>query len=108
MIVTPVAPVSGIARPAVVSALEPIQLKLLPESGHPALEVDGTVVRRMQPGETLDVRLRPQAGLVVRLDADRYQRRSAIKLSLMDLPFLPDEMRDLAPATDAVSLAAEE
>jgi NAD+ kinase len=32
----------------------------------------------------------------VRLDRDRYQRRNQVKLSLLDLPFLPDELRDLA------------
>jgi NAD+ kinase len=34
----------------------------------------------------------------VRLDPTRYQRRSGIKLSLLDLPFLPEEMRGLLPA----------
>ena len=52
----------------------------------------------MHPGEALEVRLRPRAGLVVRLDPERYQRRSGVKLSLLDLPFLPDEMRDLLRA----------
>ena len=33
----------------------------------------------------------------VRLDSDRYQRRNQVKLSLLDLPFLPDELRALAP-----------
>jgi NAD+ kinase len=107
VIVTPVAPVAGIARPTVVSATEPVRLRLLEESGRPALAVDGRVSRHMEPGDHIEVRLRPRAGMVVRLDADRYQRRSAVKLSLMDLPFLPDEMRDLA-AVDPVSLAAEE
>ena len=51
----------------------------------------------MEPGEALEVRLRPQAGLVVRLDPERHQRRSGVKLSLLDLPFLPEEMRDLLP-----------
>ena len=37
---------------------------------------------------------------MVRLDPERYQRRSGVKLSLMDLPFLPEEMRDLLPAGD--------
>ena len=98
MIISPVAPISGISRPAVISAAEPIRLALLENSGRPALQVDGTIVRRMQPGETLEVRLRPRAGLLVRLDPVRYQRRSEVKLSLLDLPFLPEEMRDLLPA----------
>jgi NAD+ kinase len=98
VIISPVAPISGISRAAVVSAAEPIALVLLEGSGEPALQVDGTIARRMQPGEALEVRLRPQAGLVVRLDPERYRRRSGVKLSLLDLPFLPEEMRDLLPA----------
>ena len=100
MIISPVAPISGISRPAVISAAEPISLELLEGSGEPALQVDGTITRRMQPGEALEVRLRPRAGLVVRLDPERYQRRSGVKLSLLDLPFLPEEMRDLLPVGD--------
>jgi len=61
----------------------------------------------MQPGDTLEVRLRPRAGLVVRLDPDRYQRRSVVKLSLLDLPFLPGEMRDLLPRGDRVALTLD-
>jgi NAD+ kinase len=97
MIVSPVAPISGISRPAVISADEPITLALVEGSGQPALQVDGTITRRMLPGEALEVRLRPRAGLVVRLDPERYQRRSGVKLSLLDLPFLPEEMRDVLP-----------
>jgi NAD+ kinase len=102
VIVSPVAPISGISRPAVISAAEPITLELMDGSGQPALQVDGAIQRRMQPGEALEVRLRPRAGLVVRLDPERYQRRSGVKLSLLDLPFLPDEMRDVLPGANAV------
>src|SRR6185312_16264336 len=97
VIISPVAPISGISRPAVISAHEPIALALLEGSGQPVLQVDGTVRRRMQPGEALEVRLRSRAGLVVRLDPERYQRRAGVKLSLLDLPFLPQEMRDALP-----------
>ena len=107
VVISPVAPISGISRPAVISAAEPIGLALLESSGRPALQVDGTIRRRMQPGETVEVRLRPRAGLVMRLDPERYQRRSEIKLSLLDLPFLPDEMRDALPGGDPVALGLE-
>jgi NAD+ kinase len=107
LIVSPVAPIAGIARTAVISAAEPISLALSEDSGRPALQVDGTIARRVQPGETLEIRLRPRAGLVVRFDPDRYQRRSSIKLSLLDLPFLPDEMRDLLPGREPAALPAE-
>ena len=97
VVISPVAPISGISRAAVISAAEPIALALLEGSGQPALQVDGTIMRRMQPGEAFEIRLRPRAGLVVRLDPERHQHRSAVKLSLLDLPFLPEEMRDLLP-----------
>jgi NAD+ kinase len=107
VVISPVAPISGISRAAVLSAAEPIALELLEGSGRPALQLDGTIVRRMQAREALEVRLRPRAGLVVRLDPERYQRRSDVKLSLLDLPFLPEEMRDLLPAGDPVALTLD-
>jgi NAD+ kinase len=107
VIVSPVAPISGISRAAVISAHEPIGLELLEGSGQLALQVDGTIVRRMQPGEALSVRLQPRAGLVVRLDPERYRRRSAFKLSVLDLPFLPEEMRDVLPGGDPVALTPD-
>lgn len=107
VVISPVAPISGISRAAVISAAEPIALALLDGSGQPALQVDGTIMRRMRPSEALEVRLRPRAGLVVRLDPERYQHRSAVKLSLLDLPFLPEEMRDLLPGGDPVALTAD-
>jgi NAD+ kinase len=101
LVISPVAPISGISRAAVISAHEPLALALLDGSGQPALQVDGTITRRMRPGEALEFRLRPRAGLVVRVDPERYQRRSQVKLSLMDLPLLPDEMRDALRADPA-------
>jgi NAD+ kinase len=97
MVISPVAPISGISRAAVISAAEPIVLLLEEGSGRPALQVDGTIMRRMEPGEALRVHLRPRAGLVVRLDPERHERRSNVKLSLLDLPYLPEELRDLDP-----------
>jgi NAD+ kinase len=107
VIISPVAPISGISRPAVISAAEPIGLALVEGSGRPVLQVDGRIVRRMQPGDALEVRLRPRAGLVVRLDPERYQRRAGVKLSLLDLPFLPQEMRDALPGRDPVALTLD-
>ena len=92
VIISPVAPISGISRPLVISAAERVALALLEDSGQPALQVDGTIRRRMQPGEALEVRLRQRAGLVVRLDPELHLRRRGVKLSLLDLPFLPEEM----------------
>ena len=96
MVVAAIAPMAGISRPLVTSADEPLRLTLQQDSGCPAIEVDGRILRRTEPGEALDVRLKPGCGQVVRLDSDRYQRRNQVKLSLLDLPFLPDELRELA------------
>lgn len=107
MVISPVAPISGISRPAVISAAEPIAVELVDGSGQPALQLDGAIMRRVQPGEPLEVRLRPRAGLVVRLDPERYQRRSVVKLSLLDLPFLPEEMRHVLPGGAPVALTPD-
>jgi NAD+ kinase len=97
LIVSVAAPMAGISRPLVVSGGEPIRLTVFEDSGEAAMEADGRVLRRVRAGATLDVRWRPRAGQVVRLDPERHHRRSQVKLSLLDLPFLPDELRDLVP-----------
>ena len=97
VVVAPLAPLAGISRPMVTAVEESIRFSLQAGSGCPAIEVDGTMHRRTEPGEALDVRLMTGCGQVVRLDSDRYQRRNQVKLSLLDLPFLPDELRELAP-----------
>jgi NAD+ kinase len=96
VVVAPLAPLAGISRPMVISIEERIRLTLQPGSGRPAIEVDGTMHRRTHAEEALDVHLMRGCGQVVRLDRDRYQRRNQVKLSLLDLPFLPDELRELA------------
>jgi NAD+ kinase len=103
MVVSAVAPIAGISRAVVISGHEPLELSLLERSGRLVLQVDGTIGRRIGPGEELVFRLRPRAGLVVRLDPERHQRRTGVKLSLMDLPFLPEEMRDRLADHDALS-----
>src|SRR6185312_14694793 len=45
VVISPVAPISGISRPAVFSAAEPLTLELQESSGEPVLQVDGTIVR---------------------------------------------------------------
>ena len=107
LIVSPVAPISGISRSAVISAAESITLCLAEGSGQPVLQLDGTIRRQVKPGDELEIRLRPRAGLVVRLDPERYQRRSGAKLSLLDLPFLPEEMRDVLPGGDRVAVTLD-
>jgi NAD+ kinase len=105
VVVAPLAPLAGISRPMVTAADEPIRLMLEPGSACPAIEIDGAMLRRTEAGESLDVRLNLGCGHVVRLDSDRYQRRNQVKLSLLDLPFLPDELRELAAGSAEPPLA---
>jgi NAD+ kinase len=93
MLVTPASPMSGISRPIFLSEDEPVRLELM--VGNPAFEVDGPVHRHLEPGDVIDVELRRDAGSVVRLDAPAFQERNRLKLSLLDLPLLPEELREL-------------
>jgi NAD+ kinase len=99
MLVTPASPMSGISRPLFLGAAEGLRLELLEASGRPALEVDGEVVDHLAPGDVLEIRWRPDAGHVVRFDAEAHQQRQRLKLSLLDLPLLPDELRELGSPT---------
>jgi NAD+ kinase len=105
VVVVALAPMAGISRPMVTAADEPIRLTLQEGSACPAIELDGTMLRRTEPGEALDVRLMAGCGQVVRLDSDRHQRRNQVKLSLLDLPFLPEELRELSPRAGVAGLS---
>ncbi len=97
VVVTPAAPTSGISRPLVLPAAEPLRLTVLPARGAPVLEADGSAVAPLAAGDRVDVRIRREAARVVRLDRDRFERRNQVKLSLLGLPFLPEELRDAPP-----------
>ena len=97
LVVTPVAPMSGINRSFVLGVDETVRLELLDSSGPPVLEVDGIASGTLPPGSSVEVRAERGAGQVIRLDAGSHGRRSRVKLSLLDLPLLPDEMLALVP-----------
>ncbi|WP_432574145.1 NAD(+)/NADH kinase [Kineococcus sp. SYSU DK005] len=97
LVVTPVAPMSGIGRPIVLGVDEPVRLELLESSGPPVLEVDGIASGELAVGSVVEVRAERDAGHVIRLDSGDHGRRSRVKLSLLDLPLLPDEMIELVP-----------
>ncbi|MGC5052958.1 NAD(+)/NADH kinase [Micromonospora sp. DT48] len=97
VVLTPSAPMSGISRSVVLSGEEKVHLELRPGSGPVAVEADGLVIRDGSTEGTVHIRYRPDAGLVVRLDPRRYQQRSQLKLSLLDLPLLPEQLRELLP-----------
>ena len=97
IVVTPSAAMSGISRSLVLSEDDRLRLELLAEAGELAVEIDGNPHRDARPGDTLDVSVQPDAGLVVRLDPEVHARRSRVKLSLLDLPLLPEQLRELLP-----------
>ncbi|SCL48419.1 NAD+ kinase [Micromonospora citrea] len=97
VVVTPSAPMAGISRAVVLSPDETIRLELREGSGPVAVEVDGLVIRDAAREGVVQVRYRRDAGLVVRLDPRRYQERNQLKLSLLDLPLLPEQLRELLP-----------
>ena len=97
LLVTPSAPAQGVARPLVIAGEERLELGLLPDSGAVSLEVDGTLVGTLPPDGRITVRRQREAGQVVRLDAHAHQGIRTLKLSLLDLPLLPEELRQLIP-----------
>jgi NAD+ kinase len=95
ILVTPSAPLNGIARSLLLGPAEQLQLELT--SGSPAMELDGVLTGRLEPGEVVEAKLRPDAGRLVRIEGSRAAARSRVKLSLLDLPVLPQELVELLP-----------
>jgi NAD+ kinase len=108
VVITPVAPMSGISRPLVLGAGERVEFSLLSDVGRPVIEADGQVLGELEPGRTVRAELRRDAGQVVRLDVRRHRQRRQAKLSLLDLPLLPDQLRELLPPQVRDQLARRE
>jgi len=96
-VVTPVAPMAGIARSVVLAAKERFRFDIAEGTLSAALEVDGLVVGEVATGAQLDLRLRKNAGSVIRFDAERHGRTGRMKLGLLDLPVRPDQLQELIP-----------
>jgi NAD+ kinase len=95
ILVTPSASLNGIARSLLLGPNEPLRLELT--RGRPAFELDGVLTGRLDPGEELEVEWRRDAGLLVRIAGSQAAVRSRVKLSLLDLPLLPQELAELLP-----------
>jgi NAD+ kinase len=95
VLVTPSAPLNGIARSLLLGPAERLELQLT--AGSPAVELDGVLAGRLEPGAVVEVSLRPDAGRLVRIAGSRAAARSRVKLSLLDLPVLPQELVELLP-----------
>lgn len=97
-VLTPVAPIAGIARSVVIGGDDVITLSPGDESDDVEVQYDGVPLGRLRRGEAVQVRLAPQAASVVRFDAEQHARRNRIVLSLRDLPLRPDQLLELVPA----------
>jgi NAD+ kinase len=95
ILVTPSAPLNGISRSLLLGPAERLELELT--AGSPAAELDGVLAGRLHPGDVVEVTLRPDAGRLVRIEGSRAAARSRVKLSLLDLPVLPQELVELLP-----------
>ena len=95
IVITPASPMNGISRPLVLSADEAVGLELVDGSGSPAVEVDGAIAGKLTPGSPVRITAQRDAAQIVRVDRVRHAARSRVKLSLLDLPLLPDELRSL-------------
>ena len=95
VLVTPSAPLNGISRTLLLGPTERLTLQLT--GGSPAVELDGVLSGRVEKGAEIEVSLRPDAGLLVRIQGSRAAARSRVKLSLLDLPLLPEELVELLP-----------
>jgi NAD+ kinase len=95
ILVTPSAPLNGISRSLLLGPAERLELELT--GGSPAAELDGVLAGRLQPGDVVEVTLRPDAGRLVRIEGSLAAARSRVKLSLLDLPVLPQELVELLP-----------
>src|SRR5206468_320764 len=76
VLVTPAAPLNGIARSLLLSPGEPVRLEIT--AGAPAVELDGVLSGRLEKGATVEVSLRPDAGRLVRIEGSRAAARSRV------------------------------
>jgi len=97
-VVTPVAPMSGIDRSVVLDHSERLHLVMGDETVSAALEVDGRVVADVTADSEVGIQMRKDAGMVIRLDAERHANKGKLKLSLLDLPLRRDQLLELVPA----------
>jgi len=97
VVVTPVAPMTGIDRAVVLGTGDRVALTVADDSSGVAVDVDGTDAGELGPAGTVTIRYRADAAQVVRLSADDHDRRSRIKLSLLDLPLRRDQLLELIP-----------
>lgn len=97
LVITPVAPMSGIGRAVVLGAGDHIALTAADDSALGMIDIDGTEAGELRPGDRLEATMRADAAQVVRFSASAHASRSRIKLSLLDLPVRRDQLLELIP-----------
>jgi NAD+ kinase len=97
LVITPVAPMSGIGRAVVLGAGDRIALTAADDSALGMIDIDGTEAGELRPGDRLEATMRADAAQVVRFSASAHASRSRIKLSLLDLPVRRDQLLELIP-----------
>jgi NAD+ kinase len=82
ILVTPSAPHSVFNRSLMLDPTHQLCLRILPTSGHLAVEVDGKVAAEVAPGDTVTIVSRPDAAYVVRLGGTTFYQRAQRKLAV--------------------------
>jgi NAD+ kinase len=90
MIVTPDAPHGLFNRAVVLADGEDLGIEVLPSSAPLSLELDGQLHGRLEPGARIDVRARPDAVGVIRIDTGGFAERARRKLGIRDPAALAD------------------
>ncbi|GAA2738709.1 NAD(+)/NADH kinase [Actinocorallia aurantiaca] len=97
VVITPVAPMSGISRPVVLGAQDRVRFTVAADSVSVVVDVDGAPVGELGHGDLLTAAMRLEAAQVVRFSTEEHASRNRIKLSLLDLPLRPDQLLELIP-----------
>lgn len=84
LLVTPAAPHSAFNRALFLSANEKLALEVAAGSSEVALEADGRLAGRVQPGTMIDLTALPGAARVVRLGRTTFYQRTQRKFRLMN------------------------
>jgi NAD+ kinase len=90
MIVMPDAPHGLFNRAVVLSDGECLGIEVLPTSAPVSIERDGQLLGHAEPGATLEIRARPNAANVVRVQAGGFAERARRKLGITDPAGLAD------------------
>ncbi|GLZ06630.1 NAD kinase [Actinomadura sp. NBRC 104412] len=97
IVITPVAPMSGISRPVVLGVRDEVRFTAASDGTPIAVDIDGTSAGELVQGQWLTAVIRQDAAQVVRLSASEHAQRSRVRLSLLDLPLRPDQLLELIP-----------